>query len=146
MKTVVSALLLFGLLSGCAYSRQQAEMDPSAPLYERLGGKEAIAAVVQDLTRNIGQDDRINGFFIGVDLEHVQKRLTAQICEASGGPCHYSGPDMHSVHAGMNITEAQFNALVEDLVKSLNQHGVPQREQRELLHLLAAMKKDIVKQ
>ena len=132
------------LLSSCAARQAPADYDPNASLYQRLGGQAAIYAVVEDLSKNIAADERINGFFIGADMAEVNRLLYEQICEATGGPCKYSGRDMITVHTGMNITEAQFNALVEDLVKSLNRYQVPAREQQELISALGGMKGEIV--
>jgi hemoglobin len=70
--------------------------------------------------------------------------LAEQICAGTGGPCKYTGRDMKSAHRGMNITEAQFNALVEDLVKTLDNLNVPAKEKGELLAILGPMKPDIV--
>jgi len=144
----LSLSLTLGLtgLSGCAYqqAQEQKTFDENASLYDRLGGRDAIASVVAKMTQHITQNNEINGFFIGANIDRVNYMLTEQICEATGGPCTYTGGDMISVHTGMNITEAQFNALVGDLVKSLNDHRVPQREQQELLKLLGSMKGEII--
>lgn len=142
-KHLVFGMILTGL-TGCLYTRPAVDIDENASLYERLGGMTAIESVMADLTQQIAKDERINGFFIGADLKRVEYLLSQQVCAAAGGPCVYSGRSMLDVHTGMNITEAQFNALVEDLIKSLNAHGVRQREQNELLHLLGSMKEDIV--
>jgi hemoglobin len=135
---------LISLVCSCVYTQPRANIDENASLYERLGGLPAIESVMAGLTQNIAKDERINGFFVGVDLKRVESQLSQQVCAATGGPCTYTGDSMLKVHTGMNITEAQFNALVEDLVKSLNAHGVRQREQDELLRALGSMKKDIV--
>jgi hemoglobin len=132
------------LFTACAARQAPADYDPNASLYQRLGGKDAIYAVVDDLSKNIAADERINGFFIGADMNEVNRLLYEQICQATGGPCKYSGRDMITVHTGMNITEAQFNALVEDLVKSLNRFNVPAREQQELIGALGSMKGEII--
>lgn len=142
MRLCLTQILMVIVLSACAYSQKQ--IDEDASLYERLGQRKGIERVVQDMTRYVSQDERINGFFVGANIERLNRILTDQICQVTGGPCVYEGQDMLSVHTGMNITEDQFNALVEDLIKSMNQHGVRQREQRELLTLLGSMKKDIV--
>lgn len=136
-------LCALSLLQACA-SRPKPQADPDASLYERLGKKPAIEAVVKDFTQNVLKDERINGFFIGAEPDRLNRLLIEQICQASGGPCTYTGKDMVTVHTGMNITESQFNALVEDLVKSLNKYQVPEREQKELLTLLGSMKGAIV--
>ncbi len=141
-------LLLLSVFSvfvwGCVYTQPPSKIDENASLYERLGGMPAINKVMAEFTRQVARDERINGFFIGADLERVERLLAEQVCAATGGPCTYTGGDMVAVHTGMNITEAQFNALVEDLVKSLNTYRVRQREQQELLKILGSMKKDII--
>lgn len=137
--------LLSLLLCACAVqAKQTPEYNPEASLYERLGGKAAIQQLVEDFYQNVVADERINGFFIGSDPATVNRLLIEQICELTGGPCKYSGRDMPTVHTGMNITEAQFNALVEDLIRSLDKYRVPQQEQQELLNLLASMKDEII--
>jgi hemoglobin len=113
-------------------------------LYERLGGKKAITAVVDDFTARVVKDDRINAKFGKSDDERLRVLLIEQICEATGGPCKYRGRDMKATHARMGVTAGEFDALVEDLVASLNQFKVGKAEQDELLAALAPMKKDIV--
>jgi hemoglobin len=114
------------------------------PLYVRLGEKTAIEAVVKELIENIKADDRINKKFANADLKDLQNKLVDQICQASGGPCQYTGKNMKEAHQGMGITEAEFNALVEDLVKALDKLGVKEKEKNDLIALLAPMKTDIV--
>ena len=70
--------------------------------------------------------------------------LVDQICQASGGPCTYTGKDMKTAHQGMGIKDADFNALVEDLVAALDKFKVPEKEKGELLSILGPLKKDIV--
>jgi len=113
-------------------------------LYDRLGGKDAITAVVEDFVGNVAGDKRINAFFANADIPHLKQMLVDQICEATGGPCKYTGKDMKTSHNGMNIKEADFNALVEDLVKSLDKFKVGEKEKGELLTALGGMKGDIV--
>ena len=145
MKTNVlrglSILSFAALLTACS-GMQSAS--PQKSLYDRLGGKPAIQAVVDDFIGNVAADKRINGFFANTNIPRLNSMLVNQICEATGGPCKYTGRDMKSAHAGMGVTEAHFNALVEDLVKSLNKFNVPEKEKNELLTALASMKGDIV--
>lgn len=70
--------------------------------------------------------------------------MVDQICQASGGPCKYTGKDMKSAHQGMGISEADFNALVEDLVGALDKFKVAPEDKQTLLGVLGPMKKDIV--
>ena len=91
----------------------------------------------------------INGFFAATAsdparLKKFKGNLVDQICEASGGPCKYKGKDMKSAHAGMGISGADFNALVEDLVGALDKFKVGAHEKDQLLGALGPMKSDIV--
>lgn len=113
-------------------------------LYDRLGGKPAITAVVDDFVGRVAADTRINGKFATADIPRLKMLLVQQICEASGGPCTYTGRNMKTTHAGMGISSADFDALVSDLVATLNQFKVPEREKNELLGALGPMKGDIV--
>lgn len=113
-------------------------------LYERLGGQPAIVAVVDDFVGNVAGDKRINHFFAHTDIAHLKSELVDQICAGTGGPCTYTGRDMKSAHAGLGIRSRDFNALVQDLGKTLHKFKVPKKEQGELVAILAPMKKDIV--
>ena len=113
-------------------------------LYERLGGKEAIVAVIDDFVTNVGQDTRINKYFEGSDIKRLKSQLVDQVCEAAGGPCKYKGQNMKNAHQGMGIKSSEFDALVEDLKKTLDKFKVPTNEQNDLLAVLGPMKKDIV--
>jgi hemoglobin len=121
-----------------------AQMPAQKSLYERLGGRPAIVAVVDDFVGNVAKDRRINGYFAKADVPRLKARLVEQICQGTGGPCSYSGRDMRSAHAGMGIRTADFNALVGDLGKTLKKFKVPKKEQGELVAILAPMKRDIV--
>ncbi|HEY0711412.1 MAG TPA: hypothetical protein VGF45_01970 [Polyangia bacterium] len=135
--------LVTGFVAGLGCATAAQAPPPRTSLYERLGGQPAIAAVVDELVVRIAKDNRINARFANVDLPRLRRLLTEQICQASGGPCQYTGRDMRSSHAGMNISDDEFTALVEDLKGALDQFKVPAAEQSELLALLAPMKPDI---
>jgi hemoglobin len=118
-------------------------------LYSRLGGKKAITAVVDEFINVVGGDNRINKFFADTvkdpaRLQALKDNLVAQICSATGGSCKYKGKDMVTAHKGMGITDADFTALVEDLIKALDKFSVPEAEKNELLGILGSLKGDIV--
>lgn len=119
-------------------------MAQTKSLYDRLGGKPAITAVVDDFIANVAADARINRRFMGTNMPRLKSMLVDQICEATGGPCRYTGQNMTDAHRGMNIADGEFNALVEDLVKSLDKFKVPAQEKGELLTALGGMKPQIV--
>ena len=136
-----------------------ATVEPPPTLYERLRlvdqtgvpqfGRAAISVVVDDFVANVVADDRINARFKALPPAAVAKlksNLADQICEAAGGPCSYLGRDMKATHKGMNITDAEWNATVESLVKALDKNKVPAKEKGDLLAALGPMKKDIVGQ
>ncbi len=144
----VAALATAGLMTACGGGKKDGTTTTAKSgdksLYDRLGGKDAITAVVDEFVGVVVADDRINGFFKNADAANLKKQLVDQICSASGGPCKYTGKDMKTAHAGMGVKEADFNALVEDLVKALDKFKVPEKEKGELLGALGGMKVDIV--
>jgi hemoglobin len=113
-------------------------------LYERVGGLDAITAVVDSFVPRCAGDGRINAKFARTDVPRLKKMLVDQVCEATGGPCTYTGRTMKEAHDGMGVTAGEFDALVEDLVATLNEFDVPKAEQDELLELLAPMRGEIV--
>jgi hemoglobin len=141
-KLAMSAVLGMALLLAAC----QTTMAPQKSLYERLGGKDAITAVVDDFVANVAADKRINGYFAKTNIPNLKRNLVDQICSATGGPCTYTGRDMKTAHKGMGISDADFNALVEDLQKTLNKFKVPDKEQGELLGILGPLKPQIVGQ
>jgi hemoglobin len=129
-----------------ADTTKTATADTTAPktLYDRLGGKDAITAVVDSFVAIAAKDTRINKKFARSDVGRVKTMLVDQVCSATGGPCTYKGRSMKDAHRGMGVTEGEFNALVEDLTASLNAYNVGKPEQDELISALATMKGDIV--
>jgi hemoglobin len=115
-----------------------------ASLFDRLGGKAAITAVVVDFRTRVAKDSRINAKFARTDIPRLDAMLIDQVCEATGGPFRYTGRNMRDAHQGMKVSSGEFNALVEDLVATLNAFKVPKREQDELLGILGPLKGEIV--
>src|SRR5438093_3793779 len=113
-------------------------------LFDRLGGKNGITRIVEDFVARCAGDSRINKKFIRTDIPHLRSMLIDQVSEASGGPVRYTGRDMKRTHDGMKVSAGEFDALVEDLVATLNRFGVGKREQDELLGILAPLRSDIV--
>jgi len=142
MKLLRAATLAVAVsFAGCSTTMKPM---PDQSLYQRLGGKEAITAVVDDFIGNVAGDARINKRFANANIPRLKTLLVEQICAASGGPCTYTGRDMTTAHTGMMIQPSEFDALVEDLVRSLDKFKVPAREKGELLGALGGMKPAIV--
>lgn len=114
------------------------------PLFDDLGGLQGVARVAHELVRVMVADPRIAPKFDGVDLVKLEKRLTEQLCVVSGGACTYTGKDMRASHAELDVTVAQFNAVVEDLQEAMDHAGMSSTVQNRLLALLAPMERDIV--
>ena len=149
-RAALSVLLASVILSACATVQ-------SPTLYQRLqvtdgtgtlrGGRDALALIVDDFVANLVADNRVKARFASLKFPEVAKlkaNLADQLCEAAGGPCSYLGRDMKATHAGMKITEAEWNATVEDLVKALDKHKIGAKDKEELLAALGPMKADIV--
>ena len=145
------SLIVVAIAAAVAIGSLNVASAKTKSLYHRLGGKKAITAVVDEFVNNCAGDSRINKFFADTAkdpkrLKRFKENLVDQICQASGGPCKYRGKTMKAAHKGMGITDADFNALVEDLVKALDKFKVGATEKNELLGVLGPMKGDIVGQ
>ena len=103
----------------------------AAELYDRLGGQKAVVAVVDDFINRVAADSRFNLRFINTDIPRLKSLLVEFVCQATGGPCKYSGVDMETSHAGMELVDDEFTALVEDLTATLVQFKVPAKEKGE---------------
>jgi hemoglobin len=144
MRTRLTLLALTAVLGLGTYTATAADS-----VYKSLGGKKAITAVVDDFVGRVAADNRINGFFKATAadparLMKFKQNLVDQICQATGGPCKYMGKDMKTAHAGMGISSADFSALVEDLVATLDKFHVKEADKSALLGALGPMKSDIV--
>lgn len=138
-----SLAVLTMIAVGCAHR-------PGPPndgaLYRDLGGEPGITAIVEGLLFKMVDDERIAHHFADADIINLRQRLIEQLCFESGGPCRYEGLGMQESHAGRNITEAEFNALVEDLIDVMEALDVEVGAQNRLLRRLAPMQADIVRQ
>ena len=113
-------------------------------LYDRLGGGDTITALTESWVARVGGDDRANGKFIRTDIERLMTEVVDQLCEASGGPCTYTGRSMLETHAGMKVTAGEFDVVMQHLYAALDELNIPKTEQDELVALLRPMRADIV--
>jgi len=143
---VILAVMLCGTLS--PESPAQARSSSAAPsLYKRLGGYDAIAVVTDDFLGRLAADKQMSRFFVGVSADSLRKlrqHVVDQLCEASGGPCYYFGRSMKTVHAGLGITESDWQITVKHLTATMDKFKVPDKERNEILTLFASLKSDIV--
>ena len=115
-------------------------------LYERIGEQEGIATVVDGFLGKVGADDRVNGRFADTDMPKLRGLLIEQVCEATGGPCTYSGKNMLDAHKGMNITADEFGIVAAHFAAAMSDAGVSADDNGTIMGVLAGMHDDIVGQ
>ena len=117
------------------------------PLYKRLGGYDAIAAVSDDFIGRMAADKQLARFLVGLSdnsKARLRQLVVDQLCMATGGPCLYIGRDMKTAHRGLAITGADWDLAVKYLTESLDKFKVPQKEKDELLAIASSLRADIV--
>src|SRR6185503_14091207 len=143
-RTIISTLVLSLLLTiGLATPARAQEKS----LYQRLGGYDALAAVVDDFIVRLVTDKQFEKFFVGHaddSKKRIRQHILDQFCAATGGPCIYTGREMKTSHAGLGITNADWDAAAKHLVASLDKYKVPEKEKGEVLAFVTTLKKDIV--
>ena len=143
MKRMLSLGMMFLLLFTVAAAAQA----PVKSLYIRLGGYDAVAAVTDDFLGRLTTDAQMKRFFVGASADSqkkIRQHIVDFLCAATGGPCLYIGRDMKTAHAGLGITESDWNVTVKHLVATLDKFKVPQKEKDEVLAAVSGLKKDIV--
>ncbi len=141
----LTALMVLLSFSGCAQMKTEKMADP--PLYNRLGGYDAVAAVVDDFLGRMAGDPDLKGYFEGMDKKSGMKTrqlIVDMVCQVTGGPCYYTGRDMVTTHTGMGITEAHWDISVKHFIATLDKFKVPAKEKNELLAIVGPLKGDIV--
>jgi hemoglobin len=146
-RTLMGSTLLLMLVASPAFA-QSAEAEES--LYDRLGGLQAIALVVSDFVDVFVADPLIMANPAvrerkTVDTApYIKFQVTAMTCEATGGPCQYTGLNMRDAHDGLGVTAEEWDRMVELFAQTLERHGVPERETQELFAVLGPTREDIV--
>jgi hemoglobin len=147
VRRILSILATCVLLTAAVAPLAAAPQQNSATLYKRLGGYDAIAAVVDDFLGRMTADKQRSRFFGGVSTDsqlRIRQLIVDQVCAATGGPCVYIGRSMKSAHTGLGIADADWNQAVKLLVATLDKFKVPQKEKDELIAVVATLKPDIV--
>lgn len=139
---VALALLAIAFIAPLAAHEQTA-----ASLYKRLGGYDAIAAVVDDFIGRLATDPKLAKFFDSHStdsLKRIRQQIVDQLCEATGGPCYYTGRSMKESHDGLKITQADWELAVKHLTATLDKFKVGEKERGELFAAIGALQGDIV--
>ncbi len=113
-------------------------------IYDSIGGAAAVRAAVDDFYSRVLSDQQLAPFFAGIDLRHLKAHQRAFIAAAVGGPEIYQGRDMAAAHAGLAITDADFDAVVGHLAGTLAALGVPGETISQIARVLAPLRGDIV--
>lgn len=143
----LAALAIAVLIASSFVVNVLAQDKSDKSLYERVGGYNALAAVVDDFIGRLVGDERFKKFFLGHSedsTKRIRQHILDQFCAATGGPCIYTGRDMKTTHKGLGITEADWDAAAKHLVASLDKFKVPEKEKNEILAFVTSLKKDIV--
>jgi len=143
-KRAMVLTVLFSVLLAVGASTAKAQ---EKSLYERLGGYDGIAKVVDEFIGRLVADKQFEKFFIGQSTDSrkkIRNHVIEQFCAAAGGPCLYTGRDMKTTHAGLGITEAEWNAGANHLVAALDKYKVDEKSKAEVVAFVSTLKKDIV--
>jgi len=114
-------------------------------LYQRLGGAERIAEVIDEAVDRHAVNPLIATRFAGKDLPKLKRLASQFFCMGSGGPAAYEGRDMRAAHAGMNISEQELVAAIDDIVAAMNSHGIGAAEVNEVVGILYSLKGEVLR-
>lgn len=142
MKRMLLLIATCALMAACASKTLAPPKDDS--LYQALGQKPGITRIVEGMLLTAVKDPRIGAHFRNVDPVMLRDKLVEKFCVEAGGPCTYTGVDMAEAHKGQHIDPIEFNALVEDLIKSMDAQHVPVPTQNRLLARLAAQRGEVM--
>ena len=113
-------------------------------LYDRLGGEDAVAAVVDDFYERVLDDERLVEHFEDADVDELRAHQTKFLSAVTGGPVEYTGESMREAHAHLDLTEADFGRVTAHLEESLREFDVPDEAVDEVLDAVAELKEDIL--
>jgi hemoglobin len=113
-------------------------------LYQQLEGIPGITRIVEGMLLNAASDPRIVQHFRNIDPERLRNKLVEQLCVDTGGPCTYTGDTLAEAHKGMSLQPGDFNALLEDLIASMNSQGVPASVQSRVLAGMKAQRGEVL--
>jgi hemoglobin len=114
-------------------------------LYQRLGGAERISVIIEDSIDRHAVNPVLAPRFRGKDLPRLKQLGMQFFCAGAGGPQKYEGRDLRAAHAGMNISEQELVAAIDDIVAALNAHGVGPGEVNEIVATLYSLKGEVVR-
>ena len=141
--------LIFVMMSSHS-TRALGQSDPAPKeksLYERIGGYDALSLVVDEFMKRLADDKQLARFLVGLSddsKKRLRQHLLNQFCQATGGPCIYTGREMKTAHTGLKITESDWDRAARALVETLDKFKVPKKEKDEVVAFVLSLKKDVV--
>lgn len=152
MKRSRMALLAVAFTLGASFAPAVSAQQPEAQasLYDRLGGLKGITVVVDDFinrlvsNRTLNKNPAINAGRKSSPAPYLKFQVSQLVCEASGGPCKYTGKTMKESHVHLNISEQEWGVMAKEFKRTLNKFKVPEAEQKELFDIVGKTKADIV--
>ncbi|MDQ2044676.1 group 1 truncated hemoglobin [Pseudoalteromonas sp. 20-92] len=138
MQNIAVFLLCAGLLVGCANK-------PALSLYQQLDGKVGIAKLVDSFIYQIGNDEQVFHYFEHANITHFRDGFISHMCMLFEGPCEYRGDSMIAIHTGMNISEKDFNHVVDLLINAMNEQNISYNVQNKILSKMAPLRGGIIK-
>ncbi|HEV8582813.1 MAG TPA: group 1 truncated hemoglobin [Thermoanaerobaculia bacterium] len=147
LSLIAAALLILGASAAWAGDDKAAA---EKSLYERLGGLAPISVVVSDFIDALVPDEMLNQNPAireareRVPAAYLKFHVTALVCQATGGPCQYTGRTMKESHAHLHITEAEWQRMAQVFKQILDKYKVPEKEQQDLFAVVGTTKADIV--
>lgn len=128
---------------GCSDQKQTAASHQT--LYQAIGGAPQVEKIVDAFIINIANDSQVISYFRQANVDHFRQGFILHFCQAIDGPCTFEGDSMQDIHTGMNISEGDFNRVVELLIKALEQTNVSYPLQNRILNKLAPLRGEIIK-
>lgn len=115
-------------------------------LYQRLGGADGIARLVDDVITAHLNNPLVKTRFENIkDLDHVKEMARQYFSAGSGGPETYTGKDMLTAHKGMNISEQEYLAVMDDIVGAMEKHGLSEDTKKDVIAILYSLKGEIIR-
>ncbi len=139
MAKLLTLFLTVALLTACAAN------NANQTLYSRLKGEQGLENIVDSFIQHIANDEQIFHYFAKASVSHFRAGFITHLCDVTGGPCEYKGDNMVDIHTGMNINEADFNRIVELLVKAMEDNNISYPVQNQILAKLAPHRVEIIK-
>lgn len=139
----IQALFVVSVLA-LSFSASAKEVVAGPSLFDRMGGAEVARKIVADAWKNHTTNPIIKDRFIHSDPAYFKAKVYEIFAASTGGGVEYTGKDMKTTHAGMNINEMEFNAVVDDVLEALVKNGIEQKERNEVLGILWSVRGDVV--